>query len=58
MRSLTKLESRLLCLASPNHKNGWRSKKTDGAVQHHALWDAHCIRHAHRYAFRKRIGGC
>jgi hypothetical protein len=35
----------------------WRSKKNDGAVQHHALWDARGIRHAHRYAFRKRIGG-
>ncbi|HUX82819.1 MAG TPA: hypothetical protein VMV35_08285 [Halothiobacillus sp.] len=33
------------------------SKKNDAAVQHHALWDARCIRHAHRYALKKRIGG-
>lgn len=47
MRSLTELESCLLGLASRNHKKGWRSKKNDGVVQHHALWDA----------LRKRIGG-
>jgi len=57
MRLMTDLESRLLGWASRNHKKGWRSKKNDGAVQHHALWDARGIRHAHRYAFRKRIGG-
>lgn len=32
----------------------WQSKEIDGAVQHHALWDARCIRHAHRYALKKR----
>ena len=58
MRSLTELKWHLLDLASRNHKKGLRSKKNDGAVQHHALWDAHGIRHAHRYSFRKRIGGC
>ena len=34
------------------YKDYWRSVKD--AKQHHALWDARCIAHAHRYALRKR----
>lgn len=30
----------------------WRTSKPLGAVQHHALWDARCIRFAHRYSQR------
>jgi len=33
----------------------WRTSKPLGAVQHHALWDARCIRFSHRYSQRKRI---
>lgn len=32
----------------------WRSSKAAGAVQHHALWDARCIRFAQRYSLRRR----
>lgn len=33
----------------------WRTNKAAGAVQHHALWDARCIRFAHHYSLRTEI---
>lgn len=33
----------------------WRTNKAVGASQHHALWDARCIRFAIDYAHRKRV---
>lgn len=35
-------------------ENYMSTHKAIGAVQHHALWDARCIRFAHRYALRRR----
>lgn len=37
------------------YEDYWRTGKDAGAVQHHALWDARCIRHAHRYALKKKL---
>lgn len=34
------------------YEDYWRTVKD--AKQHHALWDARCIAHAHRYGIRKR----
>lgn len=34
----------------------WQAGKDSGAVRHHALWDARCIRHAHHHALQKRQG--
>lgn len=39
------------------YEDYWRSNRGIAAVQHHALWDARCIRHAHQYGLRKRTGG-
>ena len=33
----------------------WRTGKAAGASQHHALWDARCIRFARCYSYRKGI---
>lgn len=32
----------------------WRTQQGQGAVRHHALWDARSIKFAHRYSMRKR----
>jgi len=34
--------------------NFWHTNKAAGVKPHHALWDAHSIRFAHRYALRRR----
>ena len=46
-------KERFLCNAAT--ADFWRTSKAAGAVQHHALWDARCIRFAHQYATRITI---